>query len=270
MAILDTENRLHGRIGDLIYYQRNGKIHTRQAPRHPQHVARTEAAMRQRLRITNLINMWKVFPDGGKPYYETRHGKGTDYNEFVSANMRQLPIYLTRRQAADNDCVVTPAQVSRGCLPTIVTTDTPQGVRSSITVDDSRFTPNTTVADASLSLIRHNTMLTDGDELLFIHLAQHRDTDGRPFAVGQSARLKLDICDHTPLRYHVHDSVGFVAIDGHLTAAVAPTDAVAWIHLRPVPRGRTLASTQQLHCHNEELIEHYTSDSAFNEARESY
>lgn len=263
--------QISGRVGDIVYYRRNGKVYMRQRPR-PTMPGHSEASMRFLTSMANTAHLWRAFPRYWCPVFNGRRSELTNYNAFVGANYHTTHIYLSRPMARDGAAVVTPVAVSHGVLPTIGITLADGVAITNIALGPLVPTPSTTVGRLASEIIGRNKGYQPGDTLLFMLLLQQLDSfDQRPFCTSLVARLPLAPASSMPLGRMVYDSIGFAAHEGRLASSALPLGGMTWVHTRPRPGGEEeQVSTQSLVTNNAEMIAHYSSDEAFRLAVDSY
>jgi len=255
----------------MVFYNRNGRTYVRQANQKPTKVTRTEGQMRNRASWGNLVNLWKSFPEGVKPYFETRRPGANQYNQFLSENLGISPIYLTRGEAANSGGVATPFLVTRGALTGITIRRDSQGTLTDIRMGALVPGPDTTIRQFAHAVIINNDGFLHDDALTYILMRQHTDTiDGRPFVSVTCDSLTLDLTDDTPLRYVVGNSEGFAVRGGWLACNGDPLGGMVWIHSRLVGNNKLHVSSQRMVCNNQTLIDRYSSPEAFDAACQSY
>ena len=270
MAHLNDNLHLTGRLGGIIYYQRNGRTYSRVLPdRRPRRPA-TQAQMPLRARWGNVVNLWKAFSFGPRPTFEERPCGSTDYNCFFSAALRGQRIYLTRQQLRDGCCIVTPLLISEGTLPEVGATRDSQGLVSDIALGTLDITPDTTLAQLASAIVKNNAHFLPGDGLAFVSLLQRIAPDGSPSAMACWRQITLDLADNTPLTYLTGRSVGFASRNGLLASSADPLGGHCWVHTRDVTKDHTIRSTQRLLCNNDDLQARYSSPEAYAASAQSY
>ena len=260
-----------GHIDDLTIYQRKGKVIARyrhnSTSGHPRH---SENQLRQRTRWANNIRLWNSFPRGFRPYFQGQRSGTSCYNTFMSYALQAHPVYLTKQMAITGTCVLTDVMVSQGTLNEIRVVRDGSGPITDIRLGGLTIDDHTTVQQLAKAIVRNNFNYRLGDRLRY-YLAEQRlfFDDDTPMVVIDCYELVLDTADSRLLHEAVGDCPGFAQRSGQLAARYEVTGGMAWVHLRHNANG-TLASTQRMICHNDELMERYGSDEAFAAACESY
>lgn len=158
------------KVGSIVTYRNKGQDVARSlAPsvRNP----RTAAQMTQRVKLANLVSLYRInsaWMDGLA--FSTKPQTWSDYNAFVSANIGENRVYLTKQQAAAGVCIVSPVTISRGSLPTIEVNATSASVwQTNIGLGSSfSFTTDTTIGQLSTAIIENNNGLVQGMQLSLI------------------------------------------------------------------------------------------------------
>lgn len=260
-----------GRIGDFTIYQRDGMTIIRSRHNEKIHPRRpSERQLRQRTRMSNIVNLWKSFPCGQHPAFEQRRNGVTDFNTFVAHAMQAHPIYLTKRQAYQQTCVLTDVVVSQGSLSEIVVNHDGIAPVTSIQLGGLAIDESTTVRQLAMAIVDNNYDYYPGDILRYYLCEQQSvSPDGRPVVVISCTDLVLNPAKQTQLRHATHNSPGFAQRGGQLAASSDVVGGMAWVHLRQ--KGESLrSSTQRLYCNNNELMALFGSEEAFAKAQESY
>lgn len=228
--------------------------------------------MIRRMRWPNLVNLWKAFPQGLRPYFENRADGVTNYNQFLSTNMLngQERIYLTKSHTRDFGCVLTSVTLAAGSLPPIATEWDNVGLLTNIALGSLTIASDTTVGSLSAAIIRNNFFYADGDRIRFYSATQQVDETGRPYVSILCQEMVLDLFDWRPLSLVVQASSGFASRNGRLAASDNPCGGRAWVHLRPSSDNRLLCSTQQLVCNNESIRNLFNTEEALLAAIDSY
>ena len=132
---------------------------------------RTAAQQTQRVKLANLVAMYRA----NRPWmerlaFESRPQKWSVYNAFVSANINDNTVYLTKPQAARGDCIVAPYKVTDGTLPSIVIQSyglMAGSFKTNLYV--GTVNPETaTVAEITTALLANNNGLSEGMQLSLI------------------------------------------------------------------------------------------------------
>ena len=99
----DLNNKISGRVGDLVYFVRGGQQIVRSVPASVKN-PRTEAQMRQRMKWANVLAVYKALQPCLKGCFEVKAAGQTDYNRFMSTNLQSSPVYLEKGIARMGGC----------------------------------------------------------------------------------------------------------------------------------------------------------------------
>ena len=108
-----------GKVGDLVFYVRNGSQQTRPRVREITN-PRTQAQMYQRVKLAGVVGFYKRQASLFR-FALRKKGKESYYNAFVRYNLNISP-YLTRQQNADGWKVPAPYIISDGDMPQVKVT----------------------------------------------------------------------------------------------------------------------------------------------------
>lgn len=237
---------------------------------------RTEAQMNQRVKWANLVNLYRVNSDWMKYAYETKKVTQSEYNKWMSLNVTNSRIYLTKQLAAAGACVVDDYTITQGSLPSIENTK----------VDDDNWVSNiyvtgivdlteTTVARFTEFVVQNNPGIREGDQLSLIRLSQQTNSDnGVPYVIQRKYELVLSRSNNRLVLDYLPEEI-VVAVSGGSGLSLglnlgSRVGGFAWILSRTLA-GRTYVSTQKIvPVNNGALISLYSSDEAYRAAIESY
>ena len=237
---------------------------------------RTEAQMNQRVKWANLVNLYRVNSDWMKYAYETKKVTQSEYNKWMSLNVTNSRIYLTKQLAAAGACVVDDYTITQGSLPSIENTK----------VDDDNWVSNiyvtgivdlteTTVARFTEIVVQNNPGIREGDQLSLIRLSQQTNSDnGVPYVIQRKYELVLSRSNNRLVLDYLPEEI-VVAVSGGSGLSLglnlgSRVGGFAWILSRTLA-GRTYVSTQKIvPVNNGALISLYSSDEAYRAAIESY
>jgi hypothetical protein len=257
-----------GRYDGFTVYVRNGKPIVRRSRNDKGNPSKSLVQSAARLRWNNVQRLWGTFPKEWRPRYQNRAVGCCNYNTFMSLNMHDTPIYLTKQEVENYASVLVPLVVSHGILKEIAVVLDSQGLISDIKVGRFTITPQTTVGQFAKAIVSHNRDYCNGDQLTFVLGRQTMDAYA-PRASFVCHTVTLDLFSEQPLAEAVGDSDGFEVRNGMLASHVV-SGAATWVHERPTTDGEPLVSTQRLWCENSGYIARYTSPEALERAAESY
>lgn len=184
-----VRGKVRGRVGSESYSILNRQQIVRSLPdavKNPQ----TSAQMEQRARLANLVAFYranKFWMHWGA--FQTKKEEWSDYNSFVSANMKMDAVYLTKSWAEAGATVVAPYVVSVGSLPRINVTAAADVLISDIYVGSelaiTNFTPIGTI---SAAILAHNNAIQEGDQISIIVEIQ-QSTEQSPYVTARAFEL---------------------------------------------------------------------------------
>lgn len=265
----------NGSVGNVVGYKgRDGrnvirfKVHN---PRNPQ----TILQMRRRVSWANLVNLWAAITPYMHPSFNHKPAGQTDFNAFMSENVGISPVFLTKKQAHQQYCVVSGIMVTNGELPTISSSLVAGGrTASNIAVGDLTIDAETTIGNFSKAVIDNNPDFAEGDQITGLLVKQITvGTDGTPKAEVIAQRVVLNSSDTRVLADVLTAESGsadamFSSANGYLSSKASVNGGACWIHSRMV-NGETIVSTQTLDINNN-LLSTYTSADAQKAAMKSY
>ena len=271
MAILNgVLKKLSGSVGNLTFARLNGQTVVKEKVEKKATPVRTLAQMTRRMQWANIINLWRQFNGNLHPSFENKASSVSDYNEFVSANIGIVPVYLTKSMATEGGCVVAGYQVTRGSMPSVRVYDAAGDVPATdIELGDITLSNATTVAEFSQAVIDNNVAYANGDEITSFLVNQKENSEtGTPYVNVLAQQITLDTSDTTTKLRDVVDASTFSVADNRLGCASTIEGAVTWVHSRKTSSG-TKVSTQRLTVYND-LLSQYQSSAALEKAYLSY
>lgn len=179
------------RLAGTVLYQSMGRTLQRElAPQVTN--PRTPAQMSTRVRLANLVQLYKAGRGWMKASFENKKQTQSDYNAFVSANLANANVYLTKQQVAAGAGVVAPVVITKGSLAPI-TLQIMQGyLVSDIRTDAMGGVSSYTVGEFAASLIANNAGIQAGDQLSIIQYVQQTAPDGTPYVVCRAYEVILN------------------------------------------------------------------------------
>lgn len=179
------------RLAGTVLYQSMGRTLQRElAPQVTN--PRTPAQMSTRVRLANLVQLYKAGRGWMKASFENKKQTQSDYNAFVSANLANANVYLTKQQVAAGAGVVAPVVITKGSLPPISLVLQGSVLKSDLDLglnDPSDFTD---VGEFSQYLIENNAGIQAGDQLSLIQYVQQTGADGTPYVVCRAYEMLID------------------------------------------------------------------------------
>lgn len=263
------------KLAGAVIYQAMGQTRSRKLAETVSN-PRTTSQMNQRVRWANLVNLYRANQSWLKYAFETKKQNQSEYNKWMSLNVTNSRIYLTKQLAAIGACVVDSYIVTQGSLPSIESVRITDGWSTNIILNDSTILDvNTTVAQLSANLLANNPAIREGDQLSFIRLTQLTNADnGAPYVVVRKYEMLINssssalVKDFLPLDYI--DSTE-AAVDCRLLVKDSGNAGGFAMVLSRTIGGRTYVSSQSIVvANNSELINYYSSNTALQAAIDSY
>lgn len=196
------------RLGGTVIYQAMGQTRQRELAAEVSN-PRTESQMGQRVKWANLVNLYRANRSWMKYAFETKKSNQSEYNKFMSLNVANSRIYLTKDVANAGGCVVDEYLMTQGSLPSIEFVPTNNGYfASNIVITTGTISPSTTIAAFSQDVIANNPAIREGDQLSFIRMTQMSNAStGVPYVVVREYEVIIDstnsasIWDYLPQEY---------------------------------------------------------------------
>ena len=118
MAILKSLIVRGGRkqIGGMVLYSRNGETIARELAAQVTN-PRTPAQMEQRVKLSNLVAVYRANASWMRGAFENKKDRESDYNAFVSANVGNNAVALSKSDVAAGAAVVGNYKITSGSLP---------------------------------------------------------------------------------------------------------------------------------------------------------
>lgn len=263
------------RLGGAVLYQAMGQTRARELASEVSN-PRTEAQMTQRIKWSNLVNFYRANSSWMKYAFENKKANQSEYNVFMSLNVTNSRIALTKQMAASGACVVYPYIMTQGSLPSIEWQDSPSESVSNIYVQPGDTMEDyTTVGTFSSALLAQNAGLQEGDQLSFIRITQMTNAlTGYPYIIVRKYELLLNTRDGSPLAdYWPVELFSTKDVDTNTLLAVNKVNRQGGfvMILSRTASGRTYVSSQTLITANmESIIANYSSTAAVQSAIASY
>ena len=272
MAILTGINtNLRGSAGSWTFARLGGQTIAKQKVEKKDVPTRTMKQMKRRMQWANLVSMWRGFSGNLHPSFENKALKVSDFNEFLSANIGIVPVYLEKDEVRGGGCVAAPYQITRGSLPSITVSAGTGSVKKTDIALGSTFaiTSGTTVKDFSDAVIEHNADYRHGDQIaVFIVRQLVNAATQTPYVVIEAEAVTLDQTDDTTTLRSLVGEDGFSVVDECLGAGSTINGGICWVHSRST-QGGTKVSTQRLEVTNT-LLEQYQTAAKLNASIDSY
>ena len=196
------------RLGGTVIYQAMGQTRQREMAAEVSN-PRTESQMGQRVKWANLVNLYRANRSWMKYAFETKKANQSEYNKFMSLNVADSRIYLTKPVANAGGCVVDTYIVTQGSLPSIEFVPTTNGYyRSNIELAPGTDESAISVKEFADMVVERNPALRYGDQLSFIRMTQMTNAStGVPYVVVREYEVILDpnnlqlLANYLPMQY---------------------------------------------------------------------
>lgn len=266
-----------GGAGGYSFYVRGGEQVVRQRRNNSNYgetASRSEAQMIRRVRWANLVNMYKACKFWMPKAFETKSKGQTDYNLFMSMNINEARVALTK-DMAQNGCAVNAGQyVSRGSIAPIALYEYDTGVGAELEITMT-ITPSasSTVGQFAADIIANNPVFKEGDNLAVIMFVNTQDGRNYPYLQSIYSEITLNssstqLLQSISLMNRISKSNG-----GRLKFAVGASQShesgIAFIHTRKVG-GELQVSTQRVFQTGENINGEYSDDTWTQECINSY
>lgn len=263
------------RLGGTVIYQAMGQTRQRELASEVSN-PRTESQMGQRVKWANLVNLYRANRSWMKYAFETKKSNQSEYNKFMSLNVANSRIYLTKPIANAGGCVVDAYLVTQGSLPSIEFVPTTNGYfRSNIEMTDVGSFSQLSVAEFSEDVVSKNPGIRYGDQLSFIRMTQMTNAStGVPYVVVREYEVIIDnnnllpVGDYLPLEYITQWGADekFLAVQ----TASGRSGGFAMILSRTIS-GKTYVSSQRvIPVAMDAYIQAFSSSAALQAAIDSY
>lgn len=263
------------RLGGVVLYSRLGETLARElapAVTNP----RTSAQMTQRVKWANLVNFYRANKSWMQRAYETKPNNNSDYNRFMSLNVTNSRIYLTKAQANAGSTIVDAYKVTEGSLDSVEITPSGDNWLTNIfTGNLAAIDANTTVGAFSAALISANPAILEGDQLSFIRITQMTNANtGNPYIIVRKYEVLIKSASTALLsEYLPIDYFGITAADSNNVLQVVNSGLAGGftLILSRTTGGTIRVSSQEIVvANNQALISAYSSDAQRQLAADSY
>lgn len=263
------------RLGGTVIYQAMGQTRQRELAAEVSN-PRTESQMGQRVKWANLVNIYRANRSWMKYAFETKKSNQSEYNKFMSLNVANSRIYLTKPVANAGGCVVDSYIVTQGSLPSIEFVKTTNGYfRSNIQIEPSTNFQTISVKAFSDMVVGLNPAIRYGDQLSFIRMTQMTNAStGVPYVVVREYELIIDTNNLLPFSNYLPTEyiTSWGAEEPYLAiqTATGRNGGFAMILSRTI-LGKTYVSSQRIiPVAMDSYIESFSSQAALQAAIDSY
>ena len=282
VKVKSSFGKVSGTSANTIYYEVNGVTFGRSKPAKMGN-PKTAAQMKQRIKMNNILNMYKYIKGYLQQNFEGVIGNKNASSFFRSYNLMKTPVWLTKEQKESCKFVLATYVVAQGRINSVGYEFRDGLFVSDINVGDLEINNETEENALSTVVCANNEGWTNNDSLQVILLRQKRvasldEEIAHPtccsIVVSLDNSSATKIGDIAPLESLSNMSrVSLCNVDGKLSVRVADTAeytyAFAVVHGRGQGREK-IVSSQQLCLSDNALYDSYCSREAFNKAYESY
>lgn len=259
-----------GKVGSLVFARRLGQQITRAYNAKPKDAA-TLSQVQQRVRIANVVAMYRAIKSLANHSFEGARGGQTSYNLFVQSNLTGNNVVLAKEAAALGACVVAPYLVSRGTMPSVTVSGLGAEAVTNIAVGGLSIDGETTIGAFADALVSNNSGIEYGDQLTYLSLVQQTDSNtGYPVVTAQIYEVVLRQGDSAKLRTYMPE-VATTVKNGLLAhGELIGLGGFCWILSRKNADGSLSVSTQRIILTSQDVIQQYTGSAAMSSATSSY
>ena len=282
MAILKSGLGIFsGKIGGIRAWESNGRTIVASYDvkcKNP----KTEAQMKQRLKLINILNNYRVLKPALLENFEGIAGNRNAATFFRKYNLRQKPVWLTKTDALYHKVVLAPYCVSQGIIKPIEYSLSSAGLTSNIELGNTVKEVTTDVTNLAYAILQNHEDWSNGDTLQIVAMRQSlkdnlKSDSSR--AEMEAVTLIMTTGKNQPLDSVVGvnglKSMGITIAnhDGRLGIDISNRSdyvyALALVHGRGTGIKRLL-STQNLVLSDTSIYDHYISSEQMIEALKSY
>lgn len=194
MAILNSSMFRGARkqAGGWVLYKVGGQTIAREVASQVSN-PRTPAQMDNRVRLQNVVSVYRANRAWMKGAFENKKQKESDYNAFVSANLSSSQVAFTKQQAAAGAAVAAPYQISSGSLGSIEQVISETELQTNIYLGSLSLTPATKVGEFAYAVINNNNGIVQGMQLsLILNIQQVNQATGIPYIITRAYEVVLD------------------------------------------------------------------------------
>ena len=273
---------MKGKAGNMRFYEVNGETIGSSIPTEVYN-PKTEAQMKQRIKMNNILNMYKYIKGYLQQNFEGIIGNKNASSFFRSYNLMKTPVWLTKGQKESYKFVLAPYVVAQGRINSVGYEFRDSAFVSDINVGDLEINDETEENVLSSVVCANNEGWTNNDTLQIILLKQKRigsSEENVELPKCCSFTITLDKTSITKISdIPVLESMSqmprfsLCSVDGKIAVRVENSEeytyAFAIVHGRGQGREK-IVSSQQLCLSDNALYDSYCSKEAFDKAYKSY
>ena len=284
VKIKSSLGTMSGKLDNLRLFERGGITIGSYYPSDPKN-PKTEAQMKQRIKINNILDTYRYMKECLQTNFEGILGNKNASSFFRSHNLLKTPVWLTHDQKIHQECVLAPYVVSHGHLETIGYEYKDETFTSDIIIKDTQLS-NITVGNLVDYIRLYNDNWLPHDDLQLILLCQKIPDDVcflkfKPdcwsFSFSMSNDNSRELLSDALVCKTFNSSFPLIPcnIDGHLGIKIPEGTSSRFIYAFALVHGRgegvkRMVSIQQLCLINTTLYDYYTSTEAMDKALASY
>lgn len=226
-----------------------------------------------RARWGNIVNLFQAFEGAlDKCFEEVKRPRQSDFNLFLSRNIKKSSVYLTADQVRQGGAVVFGAQISEGSLPAISHGQgTGDVILSDIAVGSMSISASTTLRAFTSAILGNNVGWQVGDQLSIFRLTQTVNSETQvPYVTVEKFEVTLNNsaeADDEIIRDYFPSDV-LIVDNGKLALGQTVNGGACFVHSR-LENGVTLVSTQTIYATNS-ILPNFISAAQMLVAVESY
>ena len=271
-----------GKANNMRFYELNGEVIGVPIPAVTNN-PKTEAQMKQRIKMNNILNMYKYIKGYLQQNFEGIIGNKNASSFFRSYNLMKTPVWLTKEQKESYKFVLAPYVVAQGRINSVGYEFRNGVFVSDINVGDLEINDETEERVLSSIICGNNEGWTNNDTLQIILLKQKRIGSSEEnvelpkccsftITLDKTSMTKIsDIPVLESLSQMPHFSL--CSVDGKLAVRVEDSEeytyAFAVVHGRGQGRDK-IVSSQQLCLSDNALYDSYCNKEEFDKAYKSY
>lgn len=287
MAILKNGLELSGKMGDMKFSRVGNTTVVSLRPTQMRD-AKSEKQLRQRLKINNILNAYKLLGPYLGGNFEEATGTRRACHIFRGANL-MLPQHAWLSPSERQGCsmVLAPMVVSAGTLPSVEYAFEEGDFLTNIEVGDLAITGSTPLYQFAKAVLRHHPEWEDGDKLQLLigwqAPIEEVDEHGELLAHSPAHVLSFTIPIDTDARITLSDAIamstpahvtfpmvnknGMLAVHPAVMSSVTADSIVAFaaVHSRDSRRGLRVSS-QQMCLSDTSMFDYFSSDEMLNRA----
>ena len=265
--------KLTGRVGAYSYYTTTGGRQiarvAQNSSNYGESATRTEAQQMRRSKWGNLVNFYKLNKTFFRRAFESKNSNQSDYNKFMSVNLPNARVALTKNDYALGGCVLDSFRMSEGSLRGI-TDGYKAGALSSILgfgIDGALGSK--TIGAVSQDLLTNNDFLKEGDQISYVYFRQFVPVDRVPRFSSLYFEMTLDT-KSTLLLDGIENADLIYGEDGVLKGEMDHEGSIAAFVLSRQINGSLQVSTETAILNSNLYLSQWTGEEAEKKAVASY